>query len=129
MTPGGKSAPDFTWPAALSESVRHLPDATQVWVALSGGLDSVLLLHVVSRLCSADRTVRAIHVNHQLQTNADDVERFCRTLCESLNVPLYVERVTVGAHTGSLAGGVEEAAPAMPVMACSNGFCRPTTCC
>lgn len=110
MTPGGKSAPDFTWPAALSESVRHLPDATQVWVALSGGLDSVLLLHVVSRLCSADRTIRAIHVNHQLQTNADDVERFCRNLCESLNVPLYVERVTVGAHPGSPAGGVEEAA-------------------
>ncbi|MDX1597724.1 MAG: ATP-binding protein, partial [Marinobacter sp.] len=82
MTPGGKSAPDLSWPAELCESVRHLPDASCVWVALSGGLDSVLLLHLVSRCLGRDRSVAAIHVNHQLQPNAEETERFCRDQCK-----------------------------------------------
>lgn len=112
MTPGGKPAPQFSWPAALCESVRHLPDTSCVWVALSGGLDSVLLLHLVSHCLGSDRNVAAIHVNHQLQTNADETERFCRDLCKSVGIPLTVERVTVSAKAAdeSTTGGIEEAA-------------------
>ncbi|WP_417532264.1 tRNA lysidine(34) synthetase TilS [Marinobacter lipolyticus] len=112
MTRGGKAAPKFSWPADLCSSVRHLPDTSCVWVALSGGLDSVLLLHVVSSCLGNDRTIAAIHVNHQLQANAGETEQFCRKLCESLGVPLTVERVTVPTKvTGeSTTGGIEEAA-------------------
>ncbi|MCG2581649.1 MAG: tRNA lysidine(34) synthetase TilS [Marinobacter sp.] len=112
MTPGGKAAPKFFWPAELCASVRRLPDTPCVWVALSGGLDSVLLLHAVSRCLGNDRTIAAIHVNHQLQANAGETEQFCRKLCESLRVPLTVERVTVPtkATDESTTGGIEEAA-------------------
>lgn len=112
MTPGGKSAPNFSWPAELCESVRRLPDASCVWVALSGGLDSVFLLHLVSRCLGSDRAIAAIHVNHQLQSNAKETERFCRSQCKSLAIPLTVRRVTVEASATeeSTTGGVEEAA-------------------
>lgn len=112
MTPGGNSAPDYSWPAELVDSVRHLPDASRVWVALSGGLDSVLLLHLMSRFWKGQRTVLAIHVNHQLQPNAGEAERFCRQLCAGLGVPLTVERVSVPVNSGadSVTGGIEEAA-------------------
>ncbi|MEX2474006.1 tRNA lysidine(34) synthetase TilS [Marinobacter sp.] len=112
MTRGGNSAPEFSWPAALCEPVRCLPDASHVWVALSGGLDSVLLLHLVRHCCGRDRTVQAVHINHQLQPNADVTERFCRQLCQSLGIALTVRRVTVPIKGGkqSTTGGVEEAA-------------------
>jgi tRNA(Ile)-lysidine synthase len=34
-----------------------------------------------------------VHVHHGLQSAADDFERFCRQLCEGLQVPLSVQRV------------------------------------
>jgi tRNA(Ile)-lysidine synthase len=112
MTPGGKSAADFSWPAELIDAVRHLPDASRVWVALSGGLDSVLLLHLISHCCTDRTPVLAVHVNHQLQHNAAEVEQFCRHLCARLSVPLTVEKVSVPVNLGpgTSTGGVEEAA-------------------
>lgn len=112
MTPGGNAAPDLAWPADLKDSVRRLPEASQVWVALSGGLDSVFLLHLAARCLPEGRNMRAVHVNHQLQTNAQDTERFCQRLCNDLNVPLTVERVTVARRgvEGDRTGGIEESA-------------------
>lgn len=55
----------------------------------------------------------AVHVNHQLQPNAGQSERFCQQLCDALGVPLDIRRVEVSGiedsrrHSG---GGIEEAA-------------------
>lgn len=60
-------------------------------IALSGGADSTALL-----LACANRwpgCVRAIHVNHGLQTAAAAFERHCRTLCEACGVPLDVQSI------------------------------------
>jgi tRNA(Ile)-lysidine synthase len=64
----------------------------KVVVGLSGGIDSVVLLHALSgfRL-----PLSALHVHHGLSTNADDWEAFCRNLCDAWNVPIAVKRVTV----------------------------------
>lgn len=109
MTPGAEPGSGFRWPEALCAPVRELPDHTRLWVALSGGLDSTLLLHLAAHCHGCSGAVRAIHINHQLQPNASDTESFCRGECERLGVPLVVERVTVDGGRSSGAG-IEEAA-------------------
>ncbi|EMP56460.1 cell cycle protein MesJ [Marinobacter santoriniensis NKSG1] len=80
-----------------------------MWIALSGGLDSTLLAHLAAYCYPTPHDVRAIHVNHQLQPNADATERFCRQLCEQLAIPLTCRRVDVQ-RSGGRAGGLEESA-------------------
>jgi tRNA(Ile)-lysidine synthase len=72
-------------------SSRKPPSARRVAVALSGGVDSVVLLHLLSRQCE----VSAIHVHHGLSPNADAWAEFCRRTCSKLKVPLKVYKVKV----------------------------------
>src|SRR3954462_833262 len=72
-------------------SSRKTRSAERVAVALSGGIDSVVLLHQLSR----KQSVSAIHVHHGLSANADKWVRFCRALCKRLRVPLVVKKVKV----------------------------------
>lgn len=64
-------------------------------VALSGGKDSVCLLHLLlSVKDDFSLTVKAVHVNHSIRgAESDGDELFVKTLCESLNVPLVVKKV------------------------------------
>jgi tRNA(Ile)-lysidine synthase len=62
-----------------------------VVVGLSGGVDSVVLLHALK-----DRgQVEAVHVHHGLSPNADAWAAFCRRLCKRLGVPLAIKKVKV----------------------------------
>lgn len=63
-----------------------------VLVALSGGLDSVVLLHAVSQAMPRDR-IRVIHIHHGLSSFADQWQRHCEMLCASLGVPLITAPV------------------------------------
>lgn len=111
MTPGVKPGVGDTWPDTLCAPVRLLPDHSRLWVALSGGLDSVLLLHVVAHCYRGRTPIGAIHVNHQLQANAHETETFCQHLCEQLGVPLTTRRVSVEhGKAADQVGGIEEAA-------------------
>ncbi len=65
-------------------------------VALSGGVDSVVLLHVLQGLQPGiGYRLSAIHVHHGLSPNAGRWTAFCRSLCRQLGVPLAVRRVKV----------------------------------
>ena len=106
MKTGGKPAPVTDWPDDLCRPVRSLPDHRTLRIALSGGVDSLLLLHVA---VACHGHVEAVHINHQLQPDHEETEQFCRQVCEALSVPLDIERVTVPQGAGQ-AGGLEEAA-------------------
>ena len=106
MKTGGNTASAPDWPADLQAPVSSLPEHEKLRVALSGGLDSVLLLHVAVA-CHAE--VTAIHVNHQLQPDHEQTEQFCRDVCARLSLPIVVERVKVPVAPGG-AGGIEESA-------------------
>lgn len=113
MTLAGKTGQQTTWPEALLASVRNLPPHSGLYIALSGGLDSVLLLHTVARLLGGTDNLTALHVNHQLQPNAAETEAFCQRLCKSLALPcrtIRVEVATVDSDQTAGTGGLEEAA-------------------
>lgn len=76
-------------------------------VALSGGVDSVVLLHVLRELAPRyGYRLSALHVNHGLSPNAGKWRSFCEGLCKSWKVPFSARRVRV-AKTGR---GLEDAA-------------------
>lgn len=75
-------------------------------MGLSGGCDSVVLLHILAVLGPRER-LRAVHVHHGLSENADRWAAFCTDYCRDLGVELRVERVEVDRHSGR---GLEAAA-------------------
>ncbi len=81
-----------------------------VLLALSGGADSVFLLHVLARLARKRAfSLFALHVHHHLRgAEADRDADFCRSITKELSVPFSVTHVDVLA--ASARGGVEAAA-------------------
>lgn len=75
-------------------ATRHAP---HFCVALSGGLDSIVLLHLFSRLkASRDEiTVTAHHVHHGLSENADHWLNVCQTQCKNLDLPFRYSNVNL----------------------------------
>src|SRR5438552_3210587 len=72
-------------------------------VALSGGIDSMVLLDALSRLSAAHPfELRAIHVNHGLSPHAEDWSVFCAAQCAARGVPLDIQRLTLERKTASL---------------------------
>lgn len=55
-------------------------------VAYSGGLDSHVLLHLMSRI--PDIAVRAVHIDHGLQDVSPWWSRHCRDVCSDFGIPL-----------------------------------------
>ena len=96
------------------QQIAGLPENSPVLVALSGGADSSLLLNLLAR--SRKQTefpLFAAHVNHMIRMDdgeADRDERFCRDLCESLSIPLFVERIDVPELARSNKKSLEEQA-------------------
>ena len=66
-------------------------------VALSGGVDSVVLLHIMHGLKQQypQLNLSAIYVNHGLSENAKSWAEFCQAFCLSLGIECHTENVTV----------------------------------
>ena len=76
---------------SLSTSHKKIKSMT---VALSGGVDSVVLLYLFHQLQKTQNfTLKASHVHHGLSKNADKWVKFCEKLCTKLSVPLDVHRI------------------------------------
>lgn len=103
---GSKSGPcaDVARPAA--EQIRRTIaeflatrriSGTRLCVGLSGGRDSLVLLHALACLRSSSPTfeLSAVHVHHGLNAGADAWAAFCLDFCERSGVPLEVEYVEV----------------------------------
>ncbi|MGB3392688.1 MAG: tRNA lysidine(34) synthetase TilS [Stenotrophomonas sp.] len=85
----------------LSPSLLEAAAGTPVLVGFSGGLDSSVLLHLLAH--APDRrgaSLRAVHVHHGLQAEADDWAAHCQRICDAWQVPLDIVHVQVDDDTG-----------------------------
>ena len=80
-------------------------------VGVSGGPDSVCLLHILHSLADQlDINIHAVHINHMLRAEealADEV--FTTTLCKELGIPLSVVQVNVAELAKKRGMSIEEA--------------------
>jgi len=91
----------------LLNILRECPPTQRMWIAYSGGLDSHVLLHALSQLrhrlpnppCGPTFDLRAIHIHHGLQPEADAWAKHCQSVCQELE--LGCEVVKVNAHAGA----------------------------
>ena len=61
----------------------------KIYLACSGGVDSVAALHFLSR----NHDVTALHINHN-EGNSDDSENLVRTICSNLGCGFVSKRIT-----------------------------------
>jgi tRNA(Ile)-lysidine synthase len=86
------------------ENLKRPPNSgLKIYVGLSGGRDSVALLHLINnKILSSDkssswygRKVQAIHVNHNLQIYSDKFEFICKEICQNLGVELEIVKLNI----------------------------------
>lgn len=92
---------------ALSKRFDMLPEGALVLCAVSGGVDSISLLHW---LWERGVRVAAAHLHHGLRgETADGDESFVRAFCTARDIPFYSKRADVRALAASEGLSVEEA--------------------
>lgn len=101
---------DFS-PTQLLQSLQQAPPSRDYRVALSGGLDSSVLLYALVQLQqqgSLGKPLSALHINHGLQAGAARWQAHCEAICSEWGVPLHCESVTVRSE-GSQENAAREA--------------------
>jgi tRNA(Ile)-lysidine synthase len=81
--------------AEYIQSMTLVHRGDSIVLAVSGGIDSMTMLHLFASMRSQwDLRLAVAHVNHQLrgQESLDD-EKFVQDCVQSLDIPLYTERV------------------------------------
>jgi len=82
----------------------------QLVVGVSGGPDSLALLHLLTRLRPEyDLRLRVAHLNHGLRPSADEDSEFVTQIAKAWDVPCTVERADVAAIAKAEHLSIEEA--------------------
>lgn len=106
--------------------IHYFPTGRPLLIGLSGGIDSIVLLHLLASLrdnekfeslpyfCSVSRNkkqnrekpplfpLRAIHIHHGLSPNADNWQHFCQSYCQRLDVPFLTCNIKLDHRQASL---------------------------
>jgi len=106
-----------TIPDILGRATQSMPACTTALVGLSGGLDSIVLLHGLTVLQQQGKlpfVLRAIHINHGLHPDADQWQQHCAKICDQWGVAFVARKVDLSSATQTTAGkppaGLEKAA-------------------
>ena len=83
-------------------------DKVKYWIACSGGVDSVVLAHLMHRM---GKPIGLLHCNFQLRgTDSEEDEYFVEELAKTLDIPVKVKRFNVINRIKILGGNVQLAA-------------------
>ena len=81
--------------------LAHIKPNSHIAIALSGGIDSVVLLHLLTTLSKQiPFKLSAVHVNHGISSNADLWSQFCCDLCHSFDMPITVKTLSINHEPG-----------------------------
>lgn len=95
----------------LLDSVREFCQRyakNNIWIALSGGLDSRVLLDLCQQInLQTPFKFHVVHVHHGISKNSDSWAEKCRQWAESCGFPFYLQKIKVHVQSGT---SLEEAA-------------------
>lgn len=97
----------------VGETIAHhrlLKRGDSVLVALSGGPDSIALLHLLYELKGKYHiSLAAAHLDHGIRPESAEEREFCRNLCRRLKVRFHSKKVNVPALSKKTGLSLEEA--------------------
>jgi tRNA(Ile)-lysidine synthase len=109
MSRGELTLPELVRRAIVSG--RLLPRGTRVLVGVSGGADSVALLHVLCQLQRASGlALHVVHVDHQLRDGSADDARFVQGLAREAGIEVSVVARDVRARCRAARWSLEDGA-------------------
>ena len=88
--------------ATLLAQLNRFPTPNRYVIALSGGCDSVALLHALKQIQAQlpCRNMVAVHIDHGLQPAAASWSAQCRQLCEAQHIPFTVIELNLDVAKG-----------------------------
>ena len=92
----------------LAGVVYAQPVPKRYLVALSGGVDSTVLLHALMRILPAGATVVALHGNHQISSDSSSWAAHCETQCKNLGIEFVCVDLVLATH-GNLEAAARDA--------------------
>jgi len=95
---------------AFIKEHRLLVPKEPLVVAVSGGPDSVCLLHLLANMKVPGLKLHVAHLNHKLRPEADDDARYMAALARKLKLPATIEARDVKSHRQKHRQTLEEAA-------------------
>jgi tRNA(Ile)-lysidine synthase len=69
--------------------IDHLLRHKRIFIALSGGIDSMVLLDLLVKHPKLKPKLQVIHVNHGISPNAISWKNFCQQQCQQQNLPFH----------------------------------------
>ena len=84
----------------ILQLLKNLPAGSKIktwWLAYSGGVDSQVLLHLLSE---THLDVRAVYIDHGLQVESKQWAEHCAQSCQRLNIPFQTISVNAKAASG-----------------------------
>lgn len=86
----------------LLHTINSVPGAGRCWLAYSGGIDSTVLLHLLSRNKNdLPAGLTAVHVNHQLSRDAGTWAEHCESQCRDWGIEFRAITLDAGKIKGS----------------------------
>jgi tRNA(Ile)-lysidine synthase len=110
----GKSKTDPGRNERMNRLEKHISDSlgndpfSHYFVACSGGVDSMVLLHILHKL---GKRVSAMHVNYLLRgQDSENDQGLLEEVCQKMNVPCHVKRVDLNRYLLEKGGNLQEEA-------------------
>jgi len=92
----------------ISDFEKYLKKNEKIVLGLSGGQDSIALLHLLLE-SKLELDIYACHLNHSLRgIDSDKDQEFVEKVCKEKNIPLFVKKISIARAAKRLKIGVEE---------------------